>query len=200
MRVVAVRPRGEWHDHGVQPNPSNDLRPRIYLAGPDVFFPDSAAIFQRLKAQCDHLGLCGVEPSDGGLAAGFVGPDELLAQRIFEANLQLIRAADGVIANLMAFRGHEPDSGTVFEVGFAAALGKPVAAYGVDPRSYADRIAAAMPCATDAAGVLREVANGTMVEGLGQRLNLMLTRSTTLEPSADAALARLAAQLLPRTR
>ena len=43
------------------------------------------------------------------------------------ANLEAIRAADFVMANLNDFRGPgEPDSGTAFEVGFAAALGKPV--------------------------------------------------------------------------
>jgi nucleoside 2-deoxyribosyltransferase len=80
-------------------------------------------------------------------------------------------------------------------VGFAVALGKPVVAYGVDERSYAERIAAALPCEEAEDGVLREVANGTMVEGLGQRLNLMLTRSMPIESSAEAALARLAAML-----
>ncbi|RYF31321.1 MAG: nucleoside 2-deoxyribosyltransferase [Comamonadaceae bacterium] len=174
--------------------------PRIYLAGPDVFFRDSAAIFSRLKAQCERLGLVGIEPSDGGIAAGFEGSDDLLAQRIFDGNIQLIREADGVIANLVPFRGHEPDSGTVFEVGFAVALGKPVVAYGVDQRSYAERVGAAVPCRKGADGVLREVENGTMVEGLGQRLNLMLTRSTAIETSAESALARLASLLVDPRR
>lgn len=188
--------RGRWQDAGVQQNQTrNKARPCVYLAGPDVFFRDSAAIFRALKALCERHGLVGVEPSDGGLSAGFEASPEVLAQRIFEGNIQRIRAADGVIANLMTFRGHEPDSGTVFEVGFAAALGKPVAVYGVDERSYAERVSAAIPCVNDAAGVLREIASGTMVEGLGQRLNLMLTRSTVIEPSADAALKRLAGLL-----
>ena len=136
--------------------------------------------------------MVGVEPSDGGLVDGFTGSDDELAQRIFEGNIQLVRGADGVIANLMSFRGHEPDSGTVFEVGFATALGKPVVAYGVAEGSYADRVCAVIPCAKDSAGVTRETESGTMVEGLGQRLNLMLSRSTAIEPSAAAALARLA--------
>lgn len=166
--------------------------PRVYLAGPDVFLIDSRRIFGQLKAHCAHLGLLGVEPSDGGLADGFAGSDDALAQRIYEGNIQRIREADGVIANLMSFRGQEPDSGTVFEVGFALALGKPVVAYGVAPGSYADRVRAVIPCATDSAGVTREVAGGAMVEGLGQRLNLMLARSTAIESSAESALARLA--------
>jgi len=170
-------------------------RPRIYLAGPDVFFLESREIFQALKAQCERLGMVGVEPSDGGIAEGFDGTDDEKAQRIYEGNIALIREADGVIANLMSFRGHEPDSGTVFEVGFAVALGKPVVAYGVEEGSYAERVSAAVPCRPDAEGVMREAGNGLMVEGLGQRLNLMLTRSAALEADAGAALARLAGLL-----
>ena len=105
---------------------------------------------------------------------------------LYQGNVQLIRACDGVIAHLCAFRGLEPDSGTVFEVGYAVALGKPVVGYGVAPGSYAQRVAAALPCRQATDGHLRETANGAMVEGLGQRLNLMLTRSTPLADSAEA--------------
>ncbi|MBS0425780.1 MAG: nucleoside 2-deoxyribosyltransferase [Proteobacteria bacterium] len=177
---------------------ANPARPRVYLAGPDVFFPDSRDVFERLRASCARLGLEGVEPSDGGLAES--GPqgatDDELAQRIYEGNVRLIHACDGVIANLCAFRGLEPDSGTVFEVGYAVALGKPVVGYGVAPGSYADRVGAALPCVRSADGHLRETGNSAMVEGLGQRLNLMLTRSTPLADSAEAALRQLAQQLL----
>ncbi len=169
-----------------------DTLPRIYLAGPDVFRPDAAQVFARLKARCARLGLAGLEPADD--AAGEL-QGEALAQRIYEGNVARIRQADGVLANLADFRGLEPDSGTVFEVGYAIALGKPVAAYGVPPRSYAERVGAARACATDARGVLRERADGTMVEGLGQRLNLMLARSVGIAESPEAALQLLAERL-----
>ncbi len=175
------------------------MKPRIYLAGPDVFFKDSEAVFQRLAACCERLGLQALPPSDGDLAADLRFTDEERAQRIYEGNIALIRQADGVIANLSPFRGHEPDSGTVFEVGFATALGKPVMAYGVAPGTYAERVGATVDCAVDAAGVLRERSSGTMVEGLGQRLNLMLTRSTEIADSAEEALARLAQTLQHKT-
>jgi len=171
------------------------MKPRIYLAGPDVFFPDAVRIFRDMQGHCARLGMQGMPPSDGGLASGFRGSGEALAQRIYEGNIALIRQADGVLANLMSFRGHEPDSGTVFEVGYAIALGKPVVAYGVPEGSYLDRVATLIPCARDSAGMTREVHSGVMVEGLGQRLNLMLARSAPIEPSAEAALARLAAPL-----
>ncbi|GAA4357877.1 nucleoside 2-deoxyribosyltransferase [Variovorax defluvii] len=169
--------------------------PRVYLAGPDIFFRDSAAIYERLKAACAQYGLQGVEPSDGGVHKGFEGSEAERARRIYEGNIALIRSADGLIANLAAFRGLEPDSGTVFEVGFAVALGKPVVVYGVPEESYASRVCAVRDCAPDADGVLRERGSGVMVEGLGQRLNLMVGCSTTIEASAQAALARLAQRL-----
>lgn len=190
---VEQRNSNEPRPDASRPDPTRpDGRcPRIYLAGPDVFFPDARRIFDTLKAQCERLGLEGVEPSDGGIGAGFHGSDDEMAQRIYDGNMALIRGADGVIANLVNFRGHEPDSGTVFEVGVAIALGKPVVAYGVAEGTYADRISAVVACSKDAAGVLREVACGVMVEGLGQRLNLMLTRSAAMEATAQAALIRM---------
>lgn len=169
--------------------------PRVYLAGPDVFRPDSAQVFARLKACCARLGLAGLEPADDGPDGGAPLAGDALAQRIYEGNIARIQVADGVLANLADFRGLEPDSGTVFEVGYAVALGKPVVAYGVPPGSYAERVGAARPCAPDAHGVLREAGNGDMVEGLGQRLNLMLTRSAEIAASPEAALQRLAERL-----
>lgn len=169
--------------------------PRIYLAGPDVFLPDSAARFAELRAACARLGLEGLAPSDGDIPADFHGSDDERARRIYQGNLRRIEAADGVIAHLCGFRGLEPDSGTVFEVGYAAALGKPVVAYGVPPGSYAERVSAALPCVRGDDGQWREAGSGALVEGLGQRLNLMLTGAAALEASAEAALARLA-QLL----
>lgn len=175
-------------------------RPRIYLAGPDVFLPDSAARFAKLKAACERLGLEGLEPSDGNIPADFHGSDDDRARLIYEGNIERIRQADGVLANLCDFRGLEPDSGTVFEVGFAAALGKPVAAYGVALGTYAERVGAQRPCEPDAHGVLREQSNGTMVEGLGQRLNLMLTGSAWVADSPDAGLEWLARALISAPR
>jgi nucleoside 2-deoxyribosyltransferase/GNAT superfamily N-acetyltransferase len=170
-----------------------DAPPRIYLAGPDVFRRDSAQVFAHLMACCTRLGLVGVAPVDDE-APSPARDGDALAQHIYEGNIARIRAADGVLANLADFRGLEPDPGTVFELGYAVALGKPVAAYGVARGSYAERVAAVRPCAPDAQGTLRE-ADGTMVEGLGQRLNLMLTRSTEIADSPEAALQRLAERL-----
>jgi len=166
-------------------------RPRIYLAGPDVFFPGRRALFAGLIDLCESLGLEALPPWEG--AEGQALPEgRELAQLIRDDNLRRIRACDGLIANLVAFRGLEPDSGTVFEMGFAVALGKPVVGYGVEPGTYAERVARAMPCETDAKGRLVETASRRKVEDLGHPLNLMLACSGPLVPDAEAALRRMA--------
>lgn len=163
-------------------------RPQIYLAGPDVFRPDARNHFLRLAAACDALGLAALLPADGNEGQALEAPEN----QIYEANMQRLRSADGVLANLACFRGLEPDSGTVFEVGAAVALGIPVVAYGVPEGSYADRAQAALPCEKDASGVLRESATGIAVEDFGQQLNLMLACSMHIEPTPEAALNKMA--------
>lgn len=157
------------------------VRPRVYLAGPDVFRPDAAAHFESLVQACDALQLEGLRPFDGTVDAYLAEED--LPRVIYDENMSLLRSAGGVIANLAPFRGAEPDSGTVFEVGVAIALGLPVVAYGVPPASYATRI----PTHRDAAKVLRDTL-GMAVEDFGLPLNLMLSCSVQFANSAGDAL------------
>ncbi len=169
-------------------------RPQIYLAGPDVFRPDAQDHFVRLAAACDALGLAALLPADGNEDQTPDAPEK----QIYQANMQRLRSADGVVANLASFRGLEPDSGTVFEVGAAVALGIPVAAYGVPEGSYADRARAALPCEKDPGGVLRERGTGIAIEDFGQQLNLMLACSVHIEATPEAALKKMAEVLALR--
>ena len=168
--------------------PENPTRPRIYLAGPDVFRPDARDHFMRLTAACEASGLVALLPADGNEDQSPEAPEK----QIYEANMQRLRGADGVVANLASFRGLEPDSGTVFEVGAAVALRIPVVAYGVPAGSYADRARSTLQCAHDAGGVLRESGSGVAVEDFGQPLNLMLACSIHIEPTPEAALKKMA--------
>lgn len=173
--------------------------PSIYLAGPDVFRPDARERYARMEHACERLGLVGLRPSDGGAQAdGATGRS--LAHRIYEGNVALIRRCDAVVANLQPFRGHvEPDSGTVFEVGVAIALGKPVAAYLPGPElSYAERVRTHFPTRTDPRGTLWDEAHDAWVESFGEPLNLMLARSTRLFASFDQAAGHLASLLVSR--
>lgn len=131
---------------------------RIYIAGPDVFRPDLAAWAAGVRSRLAALGHQALIPTDS---------QETTAGAIYRANVALIASADALLANLDAFRGAEPDSGTAFEVGYACALGKPVIAYLADGRALKDKLGDAEPApAVDA--------NGWQVEDFGLPLNLML--------------------------
>ncbi len=111
---------------------------KIYLAGPDVFEPDAVAIGERLKRLAHDYGFIGLFPLDN-IIPDKASPHET-ARAIRDANIQLIKSSDIVMANLNPFRGIEPDSGTVFEVGYACALGKDVYCYATDCREMIARI------------------------------------------------------------
>jgi nucleoside 2-deoxyribosyltransferase len=155
-----------------EPSPENPgmTRPRLYLAGPDVFRPDAIAHGHRLVALCAERGFEGLYPLDNDFA---FDPDDLpgMARRIYQANLARIDACDAVVANLDFFRGPEPDSGTCFEVGYAVDRGKPVVGYLPEGGSFAQRIRARHPHA------VRDGewdAQGWRLEEFGLPLNLML--------------------------
>jgi len=105
---------------------------KIYIAGPEVFLEDAIEVGKHLKALCELYGYEGMFPMDNEIPTQ---APHIMAKRIQEANIAMIRSCDIVIANLSSFRGPEPDSGTVWEVGFAQALGKTVLAYSNDLRS-----------------------------------------------------------------
>ena len=105
-----------------------ERRPRIYLAGPEVFLPDARAIGVEKCRLAAEAGLEGAFPLDAQLNLDRLPPAEQ-ARRISQANEGLMRSCDALIANLTPFRGVSMDSGTAFEVGFMQALGRPLAGY-----------------------------------------------------------------------
>ena len=134
----------------------------VYAAGPDVFDPEYPAIKQRIKDACRAAGLVALCPADDEI----LGVDGLpLSQCIQEANLALIDRADVVMANVRNFRGLEPDSGTVFESGYARGKGKPVWCYNVPTSSLLDQVPQGSPG--------RDL-QGHVIEDFGLGRNLML--------------------------
>lgn len=135
---------------------------RVYLAGPDVFLPFPRRHAAAQAAICARYGLTGVSPLDPL-------PDEPTewisrgrATRIALRNETHIRRCDAVIANLTPFRGPSADPGTVYEVGFARALGRPVFAYSTSAMDYAARVR------------LQHPDDGMEIEDFGLFDNLML--------------------------
>lgn len=143
----------------------------VYLAGFDVFRPDARQWGATLKDLCSKYGFTGLYPLDNEAPRSLSGSE--LALWIYRANISLIQQADMVAANVNAFRGAEPDSGTVFEVGYAAALGKPVWVYTDDARPLIKQVpvirAPGSPVYTDT--------QGYTVEDFGLNLNLMVACS-----------------------
>ncbi len=140
----------------------------LYLAGPEVFLADAAAIGELKKALCRASGFEGLFPLDQVVADTV--PREL-AMAIWRGNRAMMARADGIVANLSPFRGPGADGGTVLELGLMAGLGRALFGYTHDARDYAERVAA----------------DGMEVEAFGLADNLMI------EGVLDGSLVRVAA-------
>jgi nucleoside 2-deoxyribosyltransferase len=155
---------------------------KVYFAGPDVFLPNYDAFVQKMKARAIALGLQPIFPGDTVLDG---------AAEIVSFNLASIRGTDLVIANLNPFRGLEPDSGTVFECGYAVSQGKKVLAHVTDHRDLLTKLRA-WPQGPGPDSTV--CSDGSQVENFGHPLNIMLSLTLsglyqTLEQAMEAAAA-----------
>ncbi|WP_372926818.1 nucleoside 2-deoxyribosyltransferase [Marinobacter sp.] len=114
---------------------------RIYLAGPEVFFPatEHQSIVAQKKRLLREYGFEGVDPLDTELAFSENQAKPERGQRIYLANRELMDSCDAIIANLTPFRGISADPGTVFEVGYMIGQGKPAFGFTLDGRHYRER-------------------------------------------------------------
>lgn len=138
---------------------------KIYLAGPDVFRPDALSWADAARRLCGEFGHQALVPLDGV---------ETTAAGIYHANIELIRSADMVLANLNPFRGCEPDSGTCVEVGFALALGKPVVGYLERLETTVERVARIEGTSLQNSAKKPVDRREQLIEDFGLPLNLML--------------------------
>ncbi len=146
---------------------------RAYLAGPDVFFPDPEVWLDRKKTICVRYGITGVSPLDP-IANQPADWDALPFWRmIAHRNEAHIRGCDIIIANLTPFRGPSADVGTVFEVGFARALGMKILGYATTTMPFLARTRAAYETTEQPDGSYRDQ-DGLLVEQFGLFDNLMI--------------------------
>lgn len=117
---------------------------RIYLAGPEVFFPteEHQAIVAEKKRLLREFGFEGVDPLDTVLTFSDDEAKPERGHRIYQANRELMDSCDTIIANLTPFRGISADPGTVFEVGYMIGQGKPAFGFTLDSRYYRERAGA----------------------------------------------------------
>lgn len=132
---------------------SDERRLIAYLAGPEVFLSDAAAIGAAKKEICGRHGLQGLFPGD--IPAPDVSPEG--ARLLFRGAVEMMDRADLIIANMTPFRGVSIDAGTAVEIGYMYAHGRPVFGYTNDGDPYAARV----------------TPDGTSVEPFGLTDNLM---------------------------
>jgi nucleoside 2-deoxyribosyltransferase len=95
-----------------------------------------------MKMLCADQGLIGVAPVDNQIGLEQMAPGKALLERIVRADMDLMRTLDAGVFCLDGFRrGPEMDAGTAFEVGYMAALGKPISGWTRDPRPYPVKVA-----------------------------------------------------------
>lgn len=124
-------------------NADGARRPRVYLAGPDVFFPNAREQGAEKKRLCAAYGFEGVYPLDNEIEDDPARSPDALARAISHGNEALMRSCDLIVANCTPFRGVSMDCGTAFEIGFMRALGQPVFGYSNVTADYASRVRAA---------------------------------------------------------
>ena len=96
----------------------------LYLAGPEVAAVDPSAVASTLKKYCQIVNVEGVFPAFDVSECEATSTEHTSA--IKQANMDLIRSCDAVVANITPFRGLSCDPGTAWAIGFAEALGLPV--------------------------------------------------------------------------
>ena len=137
---------------------------KIYLAGPDVFLENAIEIGKTKKKICAKYGFTGLFPLDNEVEN---------SREIFEANRALMEKADIGVFNLSPFRGPSVDVGTVFELGYMYAQGKPVYGYSNNQDIFLDRTGKLFALSLDKSGFTRDEM-GFSVENFDLVDNLMI--------------------------
>ncbi|CCW65044.1 unnamed protein product [Phytomonas sp. EM1] len=140
---------------------------KIYIAGPAVFFPDQgASYYNKVSDLLKAKQVIPLIPIDNKVVG---------ALNIRNANIDMIKECDAIIADLSPFRSYEPDCGTAFEVGYAAALGKQLIVFTSDLRSMPEKY-----------GSTKD-SDGLTVEDFSLPFNLMLSDGNPIFGSFEEA-------------
>lgn len=145
---------------------------KVYMAGFEVFRTDAVELGKQMKELCEAYGFEGIFPLDKDIKPSPTKWET--AQAIFAGNVKLVQKADIIIANLNPFRGHEPDSGTVFECGLGYAMNKKLYGFVSDKRTQAEKL---LPGIDSQTGLYQD---GMQVENFELPTNLMLSVPLTM--------------------
>ena len=156
---------------------------KIYIAGFDVFKPNSIKIGEDYKSTCKEFGFEGLYPLDNQIDEDW--SKEVAREFIYKKNIELIEMCDIVVANANPFRGDELDSGTAFEIGYALALKKKVVIYMDDTRSYLQK----STCKAKKDALIDK--DGMFIEDFNFSLNLMFSACSIIEGGFKKAIKSL---------
>lgn len=110
----------------------------IYIAGPECFYTYGYDALGAMKARANALGFGVTLPNTHPL--DLENPDkQKRADSIFDDLDKVMKETTVIIADLEAYRGAEPDSGTIYELGMAYAKGARCYGYTRDKRSLATK-------------------------------------------------------------
>jgi nucleoside 2-deoxyribosyltransferase len=180
---------------------TSPAKPKLYLAGPEVFLPDAPAYAEQQRALCAQYGFTPLHPIENGPACGehsvealsrlyeavklfrlaplrtfmaLPSEDMQRAMKISLGNLAYIRACDIVVANCNAFRGALVDDGTAYELGLGNGLGKPTYGYIAAALPAVHTVLQRYPCTIPDNGVPIDQDGYLVVDDFGTAINLML--------------------------
>ena len=165
--------------------------PKAYLAGTEIFYPDSKQTQEKYHALCEKYGIIGFYPEDVAPEdeyKEYVKKDDSLHEmemQLFTHDLNHIKRTDIIIANLNDYRGNEPDSGTAVECGLAWGYGHRCFAFIDDARPMPQRFKGVKKVREDGTVIDKDGAN---LEDFDSPLNLMFCDFTVFEGEFEDAL------------
>jgi len=110
----------------------------VYIAGPWVFRPNASEFQEAVRNNLKSTLWEPVFPVDPIPGVGSM--DASYALGIHRHCVAQIDRCDAILAELSPWYGHMPDSGTVFEVGYAAAKGKQVVLWTTETKPLRERL------------------------------------------------------------
>jgi nucleoside 2-deoxyribosyltransferase len=180
---------------------TNQHKPKLYLAGPEVFLPNALTHAEQQRALCEQYGFTPLHPVDNGPTVGersvaalarlyeavqlfrtaplrsftaLPSEDMRCAMKIYLGNIAYVRDCDIVVANCNAFRGALVDDGTAYELGLGNGLGKPTYGYIAAALPAVQNVPKRYPCTVPDDGVPVDQDGYLVLDDFGTSINLML--------------------------
>lgn len=147
-------------------------RPKLYLAGPEIFLPNAIEYANQQRALCEKYGFIGLHPMDNNIDLGQRSMKTAL--KVYQCDVRQVRECDIVVANCNLFRGALMDDGTAYELGYGNALGKPSYGYINKKIGYVNRVTQNYPWCEIERGVRADKDGYLLLDDFGAEINLMM--------------------------